>query len=264
MEVSFILGILIGIVLGLTGAGGGILSVPALMAGMGWTVQQSSPVALIAVACGAMAGLIDALKKKLVYIKEAILISVAAMPFSAIGVRLAHVLPQPTLKIVFAIFLFAVGLRSFKKILPALYRKKRETDQPIQTASSTPPINEIPPSFWASCGIGTIAGLLSGLLGVGGGFVIVPLLQRFAQMPAQKITASSLMVVALISIGSVINALVYGVTLPVRETVAFGTAVVFGVLLGRKLIAYCDENKIQLIFALLLIGVAIGLIISIV
>ena len=263
MEVSFILGVLIGIVLGLTGAGGGILSVPALMAGMGWTVQQSSPVALIAVACGALAGLIDALKKKLVYIKEALLIAIAAIPFSAIGVRLAYILPQQTLKIVFALFLFAVGLRAFKKILPALYRKKREATQHPPTAS-IPPIDEILPSFWTSCGIGTIAGLLSGLLGVGGGFVIVPLLQKFAQMPAHKITATSLMVVALISIGSVINALVYGVTLPVQETLAFSSAVVFGVLVGRKLIAYCDENKIQLIFSVLLIAVAMGLIVSIV
>ena len=56
MEISLILGVLVGAVLGLTGAGGGILAVPALIAGMGWTMQQAAPVALIAVAGSATVG----------------------------------------------------------------------------------------------------------------------------------------------------------------------------------------------------------------
>jgi len=50
MLTSLILGAIVGAVLGLTGAGGGILAVPALVAGMGWPMQQATPVALVAVA----------------------------------------------------------------------------------------------------------------------------------------------------------------------------------------------------------------------
>ena len=52
MEISLILGVLIGLVMGVTGAGGGVLAVPALIAGMGWTMQAAAPVALLAVVGG--------------------------------------------------------------------------------------------------------------------------------------------------------------------------------------------------------------------
>ena len=50
MTLVILLGILIGAIMGLTGAGGGILAVPVLVAGLGWTMQQAAPVALFAVA----------------------------------------------------------------------------------------------------------------------------------------------------------------------------------------------------------------------
>lgn len=50
MLVSLLLGAVVGAILGLTGAGGGILAVPALVFGMGWPMQQATPVALVAVA----------------------------------------------------------------------------------------------------------------------------------------------------------------------------------------------------------------------
>ena len=263
MEISLILGILVGMVLGLTGAGGGILAVPALIAGMGWSMQQASPVALIAVACGAVAAALDAWKKRLICIKEAVFISVVAIPFSALGVRLAHILPQHILKGIFALVLLFVGLRTLKKHLIAIWKNRTlsKTQQQTEPSGSK---EETAPSMVASGVIGVIAGLLSGLLGVGGGFIIVPMLQKFSNLPAQKIVATSLMVIALISVSSVINALLFGVILPIKETVAFVLAVVTGVLIGRKLIVLCNEKMIQLIFSLLLVFVATSMIISLV
>jgi uncharacterized membrane protein YfcA len=63
----FVLGMLIGAVLGLTGAGGGILAVPVLVAGMHWFMRQAAPVALIAVATGAAVGATDGFKQGLVH-----------------------------------------------------------------------------------------------------------------------------------------------------------------------------------------------------
>ena len=64
MTLVFALGILIGAIMGLTGAGGGILAVPVLVAGMNWTMQQSAPVALIAVAAGAAVGAFDGFRHR--------------------------------------------------------------------------------------------------------------------------------------------------------------------------------------------------------
>lgn len=253
MEISIILGVLVGIILGLTGAGGGILAVPALIVGMGWSMQQASPVALLAVACGSIIGMISALRKKLVAIKPALIITLMGIPFSALGVRLAQILSGQTLKTIFGIVLLFVGLRSLIKLI--LKSKNKH-----QTASKT---NELPPSLPASLSIGIMAGFLSGLLGVGGGFIIVPMLQKFSTLSSQKIVATSLMIIALISIGSVSNALFYGVVLPPQESIAFVSAMIIGVLIGRKIIFYLPERTIQLIFSLLLISIGLSFSLSV-
>lgn len=59
MLISLVLGSIVGAVLGLTGAGGGILAVPALVVGMGWPMQQATPVALVAVAGSAALGALE-------------------------------------------------------------------------------------------------------------------------------------------------------------------------------------------------------------
>lgn len=58
-----LIGIGVGLVMGLTGAGGGILAVPALIYAMGWSIQETTPVALLAVTMGAAFGAIDGLRQ---------------------------------------------------------------------------------------------------------------------------------------------------------------------------------------------------------
>ena len=290
MLITSILGIFIGIVLGLTGAGGGILAVPALVFGMGWTVQQASPVALIAVICGALAGLIDGFRKKLVCVKEAVLIAIAAIPFSMLGVYLARIAPNTLLKLLFSVVIFYVGVRSIVNILR---RSKQTNNQTDNSQNNYPTANTVKqPNFEtkkrtedstgqnrhsagfkllndkmlctpsACLSIGAVAGLLSGLLGVGGGFVIVPLLRKFSRISMHRIVATSLMIIFLISINSVLGALLYGARPPLKETGVFALAVVIGVVIGRKLISTFNEHTVQLIFALLLIMVSSAMLFS--
>ena len=66
-------GLAIGTLLGLTGAGGGILAVPALMASQGWTVAQAAPVGLLAVTLAALVGTVEGLFKRIVRYRAALL-----------------------------------------------------------------------------------------------------------------------------------------------------------------------------------------------
>ena len=80
------LGVVVGAVLGLTGAGGGILAVPALVVGLGWSMQQAAPVALIAVAGGAAVGAIEGFRRRLVRYRAAILMAATGIPVTFIGI----------------------------------------------------------------------------------------------------------------------------------------------------------------------------------
>jgi uncharacterized membrane protein YfcA len=104
--------------------------------------------------------------------------------------------------------------------------------------------------------IGVLTGLLTGLLGVGGGFVIVPALRRLTNLGMQSIVATSLLVIALTGVSGVISTLVHGGHLPAAVLWPFMGALVLGMALGRKLTGRLSGAAIQRNFALLLLLVA--------
>ena len=74
---------------------------------------------------------------------------------------------------------------------------------------------------------------MTGLLGVGGGFVIVPMLRRFTNVSMQGIVATSLHVIALVGLTGVVSALIHGASLPPGLTASFTAATACGMPVGR-------------------------------
>lgn len=95
MLLAGVLGLLMGLVMGLTGAGGGILGVPALVLGLGLSMTQAAPVSLLAVGAAAAVGALDGLRHRLVRYRAALLIALLGALFSPVGVFLAHQLRKP-------------------------------------------------------------------------------------------------------------------------------------------------------------------------
>jgi uncharacterized membrane protein YfcA len=99
-------------------------------------------------------------------------------------------------------------------------------------------------------GVGSMAGLLTGMLGVGGGFVIVPAFRRFSNVGMHGVVATSLMVIALVSASSVAAALASGMQVP-TEGWFFIAAAAAGMLLGRRLAPSVPEKWLQSGFAVI-------------
>lgn len=259
MELSLILGVLVGVVLGLTGAGGGILAVPALIVGMGWSMQMAAPVALVAVAASAAIGAIEGFRKRLVRYKAALVMAIGGIPFTSAGVSAAHLLPQQWLLGLFSLLLLIVAAR--------LIRQARASELEIEPHRIFAEVDLQTGRFhwtWGTArlflAIGAVTGFMTGLLGVGGGFVIVPALRRFTNVTLHGIVATSLMVIALVGTGGVISAVMHGAELPLQLTGLFALATIAGMLLGRKLIAHLSQKHVQISFAGMLIVVAVRLI----
>ena len=261
MLLSLLLGAGVGVVMGLPGAGGGILAVPALVFGLHMTIAEAGPIGLLAVGIAAATGAIGRLWSGHVRYKAAALIAFTGALFAPFGGWLAHHLDTRLLSIVFALVLLRVGLKNLREGRSRQTECALQADLPcIRNASSGRFI-------WSSrcalslSGMGVVAGLLSGLLGVGGGFVIVPALQRYTDLAMQSVVATSLAVIALISLAGFTGSLVnghfdYSVGLP------FAAGAILGMLLGNVLAARYAAQGLKSAFGLVCLAVAGGLVLK--
>ncbi|PLZ00860.1 hypothetical protein CY652_18585 [Burkholderia sp. WAC0059] len=259
MLTSLLLGALVGAVLGLTGAGGGILAVPALVVGMGWPMQQATPVALVAVAGSAALGALEAFRRGLVRYRAAFLMAAAGVPLTSLGVRLSHVLPQRLLMALFAAVMLVVALRLLRQALgggapdPASGFCVGHLDPGTGRLAWTWSVAA------ALAGTGALTGLMTGLLGVGGGFVIVPMLRKLTDIPMHGIVATSLMVIALVGGGGIASTLVQGASPPLALTLMFSAMTAAGMVAGRVVSRRLAPAHVQMGFAVALIVIALGL-----
>jgi len=100
---------------------------------------------------------------------------------------------------------------------------------------------------------------MTGLLGVGGGFIIVPMLRKFTDIPMHGIVATSLMVIALVGSGGVLSAVAHGSSLPYGVAVPFTVATATGMVGGRFASHRMSARHVQMGFSSILVCVAIGL-----
>ena len=247
-------GLAIGGLLGLTGAGGGILAVPALMASQGWTVAQAAPVGLLAVTLSALVGTFEGLFKKIVRYRAALWIALISIPSARYGVHLGGIISPVWLTLAFSLVMLVVAYRIFfKKVndhTGVLCKVNQTTGRLIWNMKTALSLGAI----------GVVAGLLTGLLGVGGGFVIVPALSKVTDLDMRSIVATSWMIIFLIGGVSISAHILDGFQYPVSVTLTFVLACMAGMLIGRSLMPIVKNSQIQKGFAITVISVAFYLI----
>jgi uncharacterized membrane protein YfcA len=172
-----------------------------------------------------------------------------------LGQLWAHALPQHVLMGGFAVLMLMVARR--------FYQQAQHTSHASDDVLTLAFISDTTGKFiWTPltalvlAGIGLFTGLMTGLLGVGGGFLIVPLMRRFTNLALPGIVATSLFLISMVSTGGVINAVMSGAALPWFETSAFVVAMVSGMLTGRHLSRRLNPKQVQLGFALLLLALS--------
>lgn len=245
-----LLGLAAGVVMGLTGAGGSILSVPLLMWGMDWTLPQAAPVSLLAVCASAWFGTVTRWDVSVVRYRAAGLMAAAGLVTAPLGIWLAGNTPLHLLSVVFAAVLVAVAAHLWRNARPPvagpvpaapLCRVNPGTGRMVWSA----------PTALAIAGIGAATGLLAGLLGIGA-FVIVAALRSLTELTMHAAVATSLFATALISAATLALNLLAGRPIPWLLAIPFGLSAVGGTLAGRALTNRIGGPPLQRIFAALL------------
>ena len=252
------LGAVVGLLLALTGAGGGILAVPLLMFALGLDVAQAAPIGLLAVGLAAAMSAALGLRDGIVRYRAAMLMGGLAMGFAPLGVAAAQRAPNAPLTIAFAAVLALAAWRMWRRARQALTASAdiARAALPCVLDARDGRLVWTRPCAQALAATGMAAGLLGGLLGVGGGFVIVPALTRFTELSARSVVATSLAVIALASIGGVgaaawHGAIAWSVALP------FAIGSVVASLLARLIAARVAGPRLQQGFAVISAGIAV-------
>ncbi|NWA27953.1 sulfite exporter TauE/SafE family protein [Pseudomonas gingeri] len=253
------LGLLIGAILALTGAGGGILAVPLLVFGVGLSMVEAAPIGLLAVGLAAGVGALLGLRQGIVRYRAAGFIAGIGILLTPLGFWLAHRLPNEPLALGFALVMFYACARIFNKA-----RHELKFGQPAPRAEFRPCVlNPLQgrlrwtlPCARALTFTGMLSGLLSGLLGVGGGFVIIPALTRYTNLDSKSIVATSLAVIALVSVGSVVTATLSG-SMHWSVGAPFAAGAVVGLVIGRQIAGHLAGPRLQQLFAI--VGVTAAL-----
>lgn len=259
------LGAAVGVILALTGAGGAILAVPLLLYFLHLDVAQAAPVALLAVGVSAATGALAGLRSGIVRYRAAAFMAAAGMAASPAGMWLAHRLPSAPLAMLFALVLGYVALRMFRQTLAThkVQPAKATSPPPCRIDARTGRFAWNRPCSRALALTGLAAGFLSGLLGVGGGFVVVPALRKATDAPVQAIVATSLAVIALVSAAGVAAASIAG-RVNWQLGLPFAAGALLGMASGRALAGKVSGTGLQRAFAIVAGAIAIGMLAKVV
>ncbi|MFN4003892.1 MAG: sulfite exporter TauE/SafE family protein [Hylemonella sp.] len=251
------LGAAVGVIMGLTGAGGGILAVPLLVFGLHLPLQQAAPTGLIAVGTAAALAAVLGLREGSVRYRAAGFMSAFGMVAAPVGVWLASRLPAQPLLLGFAALLLIVTWRSLRAAPTAGDAASEHVPCRLDPAQGR--LRWTGRCARALGATGLTAGLLSGLFGVGGGFVIIPALQQVSSLDLRSIQATSLAVIALVSVSGVAAASASG-ALPWAVALPFGAGAVMALLVARRLARRLHPGHLRRVFGMLTLVVALMMI----
>lgn len=243
--VNSLLGLAIGLILGFLGGGGSILTVPALVYVVGQSPQAAVSASLVIVGSNAAIGAL--LHNRQGHLRhEATLDWRVALLFGGVGMitsylaaGLSELVSATVLMVLFALLMLIVGA------LMVINRNGQHTESGTRG--------------WAiTITSGAVVGVLTGFLGVGGGFLIVPALVMLVGLPIRQAVGTSLVVIAMNSLAGLLGHLT-GATFDVTLITTFVITGIFGVFAGARLGRVIKPDHLRTSFAIFVMVLAVFL-----
>ena len=227
---------LVGLSLGLLGGGGSILTVPIFVYALGYAAKPAIAMSLAVVGMVALVGALRHWRAGNVRPRVALLFAAAAMPGSFLGARLGAYVSGAVQLISFAVVML---LAAYFMLRPARLDENTPAPQPM-------PLLKIG-------AMGLAVGVLTGLVGVGGGFLIVPALVLLGRVPMKPAVGTSLLVIAMNS-AAAFTGYLGQVEIAWAPMALFAAVATGGILVGARLSRRVPAAQLQRAFALFLVA----------
>lgn len=274
-------GALIGLVVGALGAGGGILSVPALIYLLGVAPHEATSASLVIVLFTALAALGGRIGKNTICYQIALVFAALATVGTWLGSLANRAVSADLLMYAFALLLICVGLVMLRRAYPGLFRGAARagssgvfSDDGVAAADgasgtgSTPALGTVSATgevtsiggapLWRVALVATITGALTGFFGVGGGFAIVPALTLVLHLPIKRAASTSLLIMAITAVVALVARAQTSLNVDLGVIGAFTVASMLGGVAGAPLTRKVSSQKLTASFAALLLAVAVA------
>lgn len=226
----------IGLALGLTGAGGSILTLPVLVYLAEIPPREAVGLSLLIVGTAAFVGAWQRFRAGEIHLKAAGMFVLSGMAGAALGAKLTPLLSPSMLMLTFASLMVVVALRML-----------------LAGNRGPQPAPECKPARCLLAGGGV--GLLTGFLGVGGGFLLMPALVKFARLPLRTATGTSLAIIACNSAAGFVSHLGEA-PVPWLIALVFSLIAGVGVFVGGMVASKLPEKTLRKAFAIFVLLVA--------
>ena len=239
---GLLLGIAIGTVLGVVGAGGAILAVPGLVAVMGLSATAATTSSIVIVGAAAFSGAARRVKSKNIDIKTGLTFSLLGFLGTLLGTRLVPLFPDRVLILSFTLLMFAAAIGMWRN---QVHNKEF-------TSASWPLV------ILTASGIG----VLTGLFGIGGGFLIVPALVLILGIKVKLAAGTSLVAISLNSVIAFLLRHQYWHLVPWSSILVFTGAAVVASFVTTPLAAKLPAKDLARAFSVLVVTVAIFMVVT--
>ena len=235
-------GVAVGLSLGLVGAGGSLLTVPVLVYVLGESAQAATTASLVIVGLTAAAGALGHVRRGTVQLRLAAVFGGTAALGTIGGTALNRLVAEDVLLAAFGVLMLVAAL--------ALVRERSG----VPVAAPAAPLVK-------AATAGLAVGVLTGFFGVGGGFVIVPVLALVLRLPFAQAVGTSLAVIAIASAAALAGHLTAAEDVDWAVAGAFAAAAIAGVLLGGRFSRRLPPTALARGFAVLVAGVGTFLVV---
>jgi uncharacterized membrane protein YfcA len=239
-------GLAIGLSLGALGGGGAVLALPVLVYVLGQDVHAATTGSLAVVAAAALAGGAAQASRARVCWGQVIVFAPAALVGAVLGTIAGDAVGDTVLIVGFAgVLLTAAGVT---------WNRVDSADERDRAC----PALDIPRTLAA----GAVVGVLTGFFGVGGGFLVVPILVLAMRFPLRRAIGTSLVIVGVVSLAALAAHLVQEADLDLDVAAAMAAACAAGAVAGARLAERVPQRLLGHAFAVLLVGVAASMLVA--
>lgn len=262
-------GIFVGVMSGLLGVGGGTIMVPIFRLAFGMSPLASTATSLFAIIPTSISGMASHMRAKTCVPKLGVALGIGGALTSPVGVWLASVSPGWLVIVVAALVVGLSAYKMFRKALKAPKRGKQkaagaaaDASEPASRQNSLPAQPDLTrKQYLQGAGIGLVAGLASGYVGVGGGFIMVPMMLALLSIPMSLAAGTSLIAIMILAIPGVIEQAILGnINYFAGISIAVGT--IPGAVIGARLVRVIPERQLRFAFGGFLLVAAVLLMLN--